>query len=387
MFRARIMELTRQHKSLAQAITAGNVQMLGFEQLKTRLGPHWPKLRDRVHGLAEAIIQKHLAAGDLYLKANDERLIVLFDRLPRLEAEAKARTIAAELDQQLGADSEHGHLIEVRAVAVELDPAASIKAMMSPPALLKTLDQAERECETREREAFAKVAGALRIAYWPVAHLRKRLISMYDAAIPELANGAKPESPGGTGTFFAELDRFALSRAGEVLARAHQPRHKAVLIAPIHYDTLSARSHRNRYVETCKALPKGSARRLLLQIVDLPVGTPQARLHQLLSIVGPFFAGFIFRVPASFRPSELLTGLRLRGFAVDGGHWEHLPKAEVDGLKALVEAAHRHGYRTWFLGARSLEVATLAKRLHFDYLNGAAVFPRVPEPGLAFSIR
>jgi hypothetical protein len=381
------MELTRQHKALAQAITAGNVQMLGFEQLKGRLGPHWPKLRDRVHGLAEAIIQKHLGAGDLYLKANDERLIVLFDRLPRAEAEAKARLIAAALDQQLGADKEHGHLIEVRAVAVELDPAVSIKAMMSPPALLKTLDQAESDSVKREREAFAKVAAGLRIAYWPVAHLRKRLISMYDAAIPELASGARPESPGGTGTFFAELDSFALARAGEVLARSHQPRRKAVLIAPIHYDTLSARAHRNRYVETCKSLPKGSAKRLLLQIVDLPVGTPQGRLHQLLSIVGPFFAGFIFRVPAGFRPSELLTGLRLRGFAVDGGHWEKLAKADAEALHVTVEGARKQGYRTWFLNARSLEVATLAKRLHFDYLNGAAVFPRVPEPGLAFSIR
>jgi hypothetical protein len=94
MFRARIIELTRQHKPLAQAIVAGNVQMLGFEQLKSRLGPMWQKVRDRVHGLAEAIIQKHLGPGDLYLKADDERMIVLFDRLPRPEAEAKARSIA-----------------------------------------------------------------------------------------------------------------------------------------------------------------------------------------------------------------------------------------------------------------------------------------------------
>src|SRR5438046_3286629 len=104
MFRARIIELSRQHKALAQGIVAGNVQMLGFEQLRSRLGPMWQKVRDRVHALAEAAIKQQLGPGDLYLTAGDERMIVLFDRLSRPEAEAKARAIAAQLDQQLGAD-------------------------------------------------------------------------------------------------------------------------------------------------------------------------------------------------------------------------------------------------------------------------------------------
>ncbi|MBI1775477.1 MAG: hypothetical protein HYR63_09030 [Proteobacteria bacterium] len=387
VFRSRVLELSRQHKALAQALIAGNVQMLGFARVRERLGPVWHEVRERVHGLAEEVIRKHLGPGDLFLKASDERFIVLFDRASRAQGEAKARAIASVLDQRLGAAGQESHLIQVRAVAVELDPKTSAEALASPQALAGTVSQAERDSEKRERAAFVEIMPKLKIAYWPVANLKKRLISMYDAALPELADGAAAESPGGTGAFFCELDCYALAKAAEVLARGDQPRHKAVLMAPIHYDTLAARNHRQRYVEACKVLPKGSSRRLLMQIVDLPEGTPQGRLHQLLSVVGPFFAGFVFRVQPSFRPSDLLTGLRLRGFAVDGSHWEHLSKPEAEALHALVEGARKHGYRTWFLGARSLEVATLAKRLRFDYLNGAAVFPRVPEPGLAFSIR
>jgi GGDEF domain-containing protein len=386
-FKARVLELSRRHSALAQALMAGTVQMLGFAQLRDRLGPAWDQVRDRVHGLAESVIKQHLAPGDLFLKISDERFIVLFDRATRADGEAKARAIATSLEERLGAAREHGSLIQVRAVAIALDPKLPPQALASPQALAQSVQKAEHDSETREREAFARIVATLKVAYWPVANLRKRLISMYDAALPELSNGQPPESPGGTGAFHCELDCFALAKAAEVLARAHLPRHKAVLMAPIHYDTLAARAHRTRYVEACKALPKGSSRRLLLQIVDFPVGTPQGRLHQLLSVVGPFFAGFVFRVPLGFRPSDLLTGLRLRGFAVDGGHWEHFTKAELEQLHQLVEGAHKHGYRTWFLGARSLAVATLAKRLDFDYLNGAAVFPRVPEPGLAFSIR
>jgi hypothetical protein len=386
-FRARMLELSRRHSALAQGLMAGTVQMLGFAQLRERLGPAWEQVRERVHGLAESVIKQHLTSGDLFLKVSDERFIVLFDQASREQGEAKARAVATTLEQRLGGAGEHGSLIQVRAVAIQLDPKLPPAALATPQALAQSVQKAEHDSEVAERQAFARIAATLKIAYWPVANLKKRLISMYDAAMPELADGQAPQSPGGTGTFLCELDCFALAKAAEVLARAHLPRHKAVLMAPIHYDTLAARGHRTRYVEVCKALPKGSSRRLLLQIVDFPVGTPQGRLHQLLSVVGPFFAGFVFRVPPSFRPSDLLTGLRLRGFAVDGGHWDHLTKPELEQLHALVEGARKHGYRTWFLGARSLAVATLAKRLDFDYLNGAAVFPRVPEPGLAFSIR
>src|SRR5258708_30146361 len=270
VFRSRVLELSRQHRALAEALIAGNVQMLVLAQVRERLGPTWHEVRERVHGFADEIIRKQLGPGDLYLKASDERFIVLFDRAWRQRGEAKARAMGQLLDERLGGAGEHGALIQVRAVAVELDPKTAADTLSSPQALASSVSQAERDTDKREREAFAKIMPSLKIAYWPVANLKKRLISMYDAAVPELADGAAAESPGGTGAFYCELDCFALAKAAEVLARAHLPRHKAVLMAPIHYDTLAARNHRTRYVEACKTLPQGSSRRLLLQIVDLP---------------------------------------------------------------------------------------------------------------------
>ncbi|MFX4222219.1 MAG: hypothetical protein ACMVO3_15260 [Thalassobaculum sp.] len=387
-FTSKVLSFVRENRVAADALIAGNVQMLGFEALKERFGDSWEGIKDKVHLLAEGIIKKHISASDVFLLMNDEKFVVLFGKASRPEADATARKIAQDVNAKLSGAGAGMEAVSVRPVVFEVprdDPAP----LKSPAGLEKTVEEAQRDAEKADEARVEAAKDQMVMRFWPVANVRKRLVSCYhaDLHVPaDLDLGQGEDGTSGTGAVEAALDRMVLEHAGRALTEAAGRKLRALLIVPVHFETLAAKGFRSAYLDVCKLLPRIAEQRMMLMVRNLPDDVPQGRLHTIFTYLSPFFAGFIGDFSLSFRRADKLGGVGLVAVAVDGSG---MGTPSLEAMKDLKEfsAGNRAGkMRRYFYGAQTFDAATAARRARFDYVQGLGVAPSMPIHGKVFNI-
>src|SRR3546814_9474612 len=101
----------------------------------------------------------------------------------------------------------------------------------------------------------------MRMRYWPVANVRKRLVSCYHADL-HIPDGHDPgfdlDARSDTGAVEAAIDRLVLQNAGAALVAAASQRWRALLIVPVHYDTLAARGRSEEHTSELQSLMRTS---------------------------------------------------------------------------------------------------------------------------------
>lgn len=385
-FRDTVLDYRKRTKLQGDTLIAGNVQMLGLEDVQKRAGAEWPKVKERVYKIIEEAIEHHLGESDLYVRAAEDQFIILFGSSLKVEAEQTARDIALEIEKRLTDEVPGGAEISVRGVAVPVQEGKDGGAIATFEALAATLRKATAKAEATGREIVERLKADAKIGFWPLAQLKKRIISVYDAGLTttseaDAETAAKAQGTGDAGTLAAELDGLVLDLASKALGAAGGLRRKAVIMIPVHYETIASKVFRSRFLEACRRLPTTSSKRALFHIVDLPEGVPQSRLNQVFGMIKPFALGFVVRTTLGFKGTDSLIGIRLLGISVDGSGVTTLSKQVFDELRALVARANKHKFRVFFNGATTIEAAQVARRAGASYANGPAVFPRIAEFG------
>ena len=387
-FSSKLLSFVRQNKVAADALIAGNVQMLGFEALKERFGEQWHGIKDKVHLLTEGIIKKHITADDVFCLINDERFIVLFGKASKAQANKTAHDIGREVNARLSGAGAGGDAVSVRPMVFEV-PRDDPVALRSPAALEETVEEAQKRAQAAESAKVEAAKDQMRMRFWPVANVRKRLVSCYhaDLHVPEGTDlGFDPDAPSDTGAVEATIDRMVLQKAGAALVEAAGQKWRALLIVPVHYDTLAAKGYRSQYLEICRLLPRIAEKRMFLMVRGLSDDVPQGRLHTLFSYLAPYVAGFIGDFSLAFRRADKLGGVRLVAIGVDGHDMAKPTVQDVTALKGFYQANKNIRMRRYFYGAGTFEAATAARRAHFDYVQGVGVAPPMPVAGKVFSV-
>ncbi|WPZ32998.1 hypothetical protein T8K17_17335 [Thalassobaculum sp. OXR-137] len=387
-FTSKVLSFVRENRVAADALIAGNVQMLGFEALKERFGDRWEGIKDKVHLVTEGVIKRHITSSDVFLLMNDEKFVVLFGKATRAEADATARRIAVEVNGKLSGAGAGMEAVSVRPVVFEV-PRKDTEALKSPAALEKSVEEAQRDAERAEEAMVEAAKDRMVMRFWPVANVRKRLVSCYhaDLHVPDdvdLGRGSGGSS--GTGAVEAAMDRLVLSHAGRALTEAAERRMRALLIIPVHFETVAAKGFRQAYLDVCKLLPRIAEQRAMLMVRDLPDDVPQGRLHTIFTYLSPYFSGFVGDFSLSFRRADKLGGVGLVAVAVNGAE---LGSPTVEGSKALraFSTGNKAGkMRRYFYGAQTFDAATAARRAQFDYVQGLGVAPSMPIHGKVFNI-
>lgn len=217
-FQAKMVEFCRANKTAADALLAGNIQLLGFEHVRDSFGDRWPQVKAKVHLLTESVIKKMITSDDIYVLANDEQFIVLFGMADREKAARKSKLIADEVNQRLHGFSDGTEGLSVRALILEV-PAGKPEKLESVNELAKSVQETQKEKEEEECLVFVEAKAEMRLSFWPVTNIRKRLVSMYQAAVV-VPEGAMPETDSETGALEAAVDTFALTNASAALIEA-----------------------------------------------------------------------------------------------------------------------------------------------------------------------
>lgn len=387
-FSSKLLSFVRQNKVAADALIAGNVQMLGFEALKERFGDQWHGIKDKVHLLTEGVIKKHITADDVFCLINDERFIVLFGKASKEQANKTAHAIGRDVNARLSGAGAGGDAVSVRPMVFEV-PRDNPAALRSPAGLEESVEEAQKRAQQAEVAKVEAAKDQMRMRFWPVANVRKRLVSCYhaDLHVPDgAALGFDPDEPSDTGAVEATIDRLVMQKAGAALVDAAAQKWRALLIVPVHYDTLAAKGYRTQYLEICKLLPRIAEKRMFLMVRGLSDDVPQGRLHTLFSYLAPYVAGFIGDFSLSFRRADKLGGVRLVAIGIDGHAMSTPTPKDIEALKGFMQSNKGTRLRRYFYGAETFEAATAARRSRFDYVQGAGVAPPMPVAGKVFSV-
>lgn len=374
----------------AEATVAGNVQLIGLDEIKRQFGDLWAGVRDAAHKAAEEIIRANLSPLDLFAPVKDESYVVLFGELDAAAATIKAKAIAAEITRRLCGDVENGALVTVRAVALE---------MARPPSGFKSLAEvqagfanAEADAAARARAEGQRITKGIQFGYWPTLNLKKRLIAIYDCNIMRRADagymlaGDDAYPADSTGEIAAALDVVALDAAHQGLKAIDQQGKRAVLLLPVHYETLAFRTFRDRYIQGCRAFPESAQRNLAFHVLGLPDSLPQVRLVEVVSQFRPWVLGFVCRLKLENPEIERFAGSGLVGISTDAGGTITPTPAQFDLMRAFAEAARAAKLRSMFINARTVSLGSAAVRAGFDFVNGDAIVRMVARPGRVYQL-
>jgi hypothetical protein len=374
----------------AESTVAGNVQLIGLDEIKRQFGDLWAGVRDAAHKATEEIIRAHLSPIDLFAPVKDESYVVLFGELDREAAAAKAKAIAAEITRRLCGDVENGALVTVRALALEIP---------HPPGGFKSLEavhagfaNAAADDAARARAEGQRIAKNIQFGYWPTLNLKKRLIAIYDCNIMRRADagymltGDDAYPADSTGEVAAALDTVALDAAHQGLKAIEQQGKRAVLLLPVHYETLAFRTFRDRYIQGCRAFPESAQRNLAFHVLGMPDGLPQTRLVEVVSQFRPWVLGFVCRLKLENPDIERFAGSGLVGIATDAGGTTAPTQAQFDLMRAFADAARAAKLRSMFINARTVSLGSAAVRAGFDFVNGDAIVRMVARPGRVYQL-
>src|SRR5690606_18075558 len=64
-----------------ESVSGARFGLVGLTDLREHLGERWPELAERVHGLAQTVISRHLTRGDVFDAHGEDGYVVLFAQL------------------------------------------------------------------------------------------------------------------------------------------------------------------------------------------------------------------------------------------------------------------------------------------------------------------
>lgn len=369
-FARRLAEFRRRHATLPNPRLAGSLHILGLEQIRLRFGRRWPELREKAFQIIEHGLFKALGPHDLYVVADEKTILVLASGR-RLDAQAHIELLAAELTARLCGLAPGG--IAIRCRSLPFDLLRGLAGVTSLAALRERIAECERAAETAERLAFSQIKERLVVGFEPILHPRKRLVAAHrlqacrqdrDQAL-RLADLLFEDRV--VGVFDALVDLWLLERSAEQLATAVS--RTSTLVVPLRAETLLALSSRDRYLATCRRLPKSSNRHLLFEITELPGAMPQARVREVIGYLAPFALGVAVRLYGSPLLADHLEGAGARFVSIHDGE----RRGPLQPLGQFAKLARDLRMRAVCLGVADENRLREALAARIDYVAGPAI--------------
>jgi hypothetical protein len=391
-FNRRLQEFRARHRTAIKALMTGTVQILGLTELQRRYGPRWDDMRHMALRLAETSIENRLGPLDLYLVVNEEHFVILFGNASREEAERRARLIASDILTKLCGNHAWGASITVRGFAVKVDKSLTPEDIADFDHLVGCIREAEEAGIAAEDRFFRDFAETVGIAWRPTLNAAKKLVSAYGLGLTSVdgegrrvpAISARP--PDVSERFLVTLDTLALERLADYFTTEAGTAARSLLLVPVHWETLSVRAHREAYVAAFRAFPPATRRRLIPEIVDLPAGTPQSRLREVVQPVWPMTMGLACRTGLTPRDALDLTGAGLVILSADGSQLTDADAATRKRLAIYSSWAREAGFRPMLSNVGSVAVAHAAVKAGFEYVNGDAFLGATSDPNQVYAM-
>jgi len=428
---------------LSAKIQAGNLQMIGLQDIREALGDDWAPRRDTINRIVDGVIRKRLDAGDKHFHLDNDEYLVLFLHLNHAQAKAKAAAIAEEAERLiLGEVPDHDIRIASSVAQIDRDFVTSkvgslndlvnhVKAasqaetataasrgdvllfgdepvddaegcdfvLPAMPAVrtpvlgagpdLADLDQSlDSLFQKKTSAAFLKECQA---AFYPNFSTRRRSFSFYTVHVTHTPTGRSADASDPMLEDPDELefllDRYRLTTALLGLHRMVTGGHKGLISIPVSFATLATARTRNVYLNRFKDLPAGLFRSLCITITNIPEGTPASRIADAINYIQRFCASRILQIAPDVRLIDLYAGTGCQGFVTGLPTGMTDPALQLQTLSAFAKRTAWHKMESILWNVTAPNEISLGTAAGFSFLVGDAVAPMLATPGHRQALR
>lgn len=367
------------------ALAAGRIGLSGIDEIRDFIGAGWEDLNISLDHLVEQALTPVGEETVAFARQDDASFVFVAGNLIKAEIDRVGKDVTDRLRAGLsGEDAPGGGAIDARCDLAIVET-SQLALTEGPASLVGSINKAVEQAVEAERMAFVEEKARLRPLYWPMTNVSKGLISFYRTEIVA-AESERDREP--TNAVLEEFDLFGLERLSTDLAARTGARHRANALLSVHYQTLSERASRGRFLDLANAAPPMIRRRVAVEISDTPPDVSQSRLSQLFTEMSPHFLGVVCRFPVSYTGLDRLAGLQLLGVSLDGSILgkDRPRKAQFREILRFSKQASDRGLRSFFLRAASVEAAIAARRAEFNYVAGPGVLQPLPKPGRVYKL-
>jgi PAS domain S-box-containing protein len=339
----RIITLRPAAPILMHSKNAGQINLVGLEEVRDALGSRWSAVSERAMATAETVIKRRCGEGDTYSRADDISFLICFGTPDLREASFRAATIGREIRDRLLGQGGDAVSAQVRAVAaaVMLPYQEDQPIHLDYTAMLKGLEAQMRQIEEDARQTLKLALTDVRSEIEPIRGRNPEeivctLVRLPDAVERKLlcAYSILPRHE----TDALDLNGLLLTLAAGAATAAMARGESRPLLVPVRFEVFSSRAATERYIGLCRKIDQRLSKTLIFLISELPEGLPKSRLFECVNLLRPYCRGVGFQVddPALLAPVDPTTSGR--GIvAFPESAVAALPPAK---LKAIAEFVH-----------------------------------------------
>lgn len=312
-------------------IERGAVTIISVEAIAEQAGPRWSRKRDDVWEYVERKCDEHLSFQDIRQRINETDFLIAMTTEEGVAAQATSLKILEEvLEFFVGAANTAD--LRVRAVTgIDRDGVRTAEIDLTRVAAARTsgaaqrLEQAvdAREARRRNPISFVTVAGErvrVDFAIEAVVSLNHQVTAALriQPTVTAIQRGIRIR----TKDFdrlddddVGYIDRAALAYGALFMPK--NPHSDPALIIPTSFRTMGGRKGRNALISTPGATPDQMRQSVFLELVDVDVGTPAARLAEVVGLLNQLSRGVMARLLPHRDALAPVRGVRLRGLTFD----------------------------------------------------------------------
>lgn len=411
-----VTSLERRLKDLLnhpQLLSAGRIHMINFANLRERLGDSWPRLRDRVHGAADRLINEAIGPRDVKFRNGDGEYIIVFAVLDKQAASLVCAKIAEELHRLFLGEPDLSDI--TISTAVGMVNGRLLYEQMSVADLLRELERGRRDStgpvaphpatardgtggsveapvEARKLQLASQAYERIHTMFRPVWDVRRQVISTYMCTpvrlfpdgtsvegVAALASMSKSQS-------LAAFDMDFLITTVETLDELFRNKFRLMVSVPVCFETLAARRLRQDYIGLCQSVPTYLRQFLSFEFLRFPDGVPNGRMTELVNELRPFGRRVFLRVDVRQANFTSLVGTGLTGVSTLVNADRGAEARTMEELNSFVAAAERAGLLSCVVGITSTSLAVAARAAGFTFIAGDRVggTEEVPQHMLHF---
>ncbi|MBB6250361.1 hypothetical protein [Nitrospirillum iridis] len=378
----------------------GSLHMVGLDAVRERLGDRWPKVADRVHALAERMLNQILGPTDAWFRHGEDDYVLVFARLGRNEAGLVCAKVVEQLQTMLlgSADTSavwvHSAVQEISGEilfectnlnGMLANAAHSVTAgseMAGPP----SYDPANPWAHLAQQEL------PVGVVYRPIWDVRKEVLSIYLACPKRPRPGRSPAWGYDCVADQRDLQRIlgldldVLHQSMEVYGELYRNQFRCFLSVPVHFETVAGAVRRREYLAALQAIPKELLSFLAFHVVGLPQGVPVSRATEIVNFLRQFSRVVIAVVAAGCQdlPTLAAAGVYIATLVLPPGA---TPKRWGADLSRFAQEATRVKLRAGVEGVDTVLMGAYADGAGFHYMAGDFIgtWAEVPENALRFT--
>jgi PAS domain S-box-containing protein len=356
----RIVTLRPAARTLIRSESAGQIKLVGLEEVRDALGSRWPAVAIRAMATAETVIKRRCGKEDSYSQVDDISFLICFGALDLQEASFRAAMIGREIRDRLIGQGGDPDSAQVRAIAA---------AVMFPyqedqpvhdhhAALLVGLDSQMQQIEHDARQTLKATLSDARCDIEPIHGDNSKevvcnLVCLPDAVERNMLCAFSILPRNETDAF--DLNGLLLTLAARYATTTLARGESRPLLVPVRFEVFNRRSATERYISLCRKVDQRLTKMLIFLISELPEGLPKSRLFECVNLLRPYCCGVGFQVddPSLLAPVDLAPS----GHGIVALSQSAVTTMSMAKMKALSDFVHAKRMKLLIRHLGSMDVA------------------------------